>query len=427
MRLLVLVTLLAGCSFASVVRIPGPGGSQVSSSPPPADITVSAFTQAAIVTAISQCTGAAGHQTIFFPQGTYPISSTIQLNANTCTLFGVRAKSILDGQSCGCYIFQGASGNGVNYTFTNLKLLGGGFVYDFTNGTLNINHVVLSNLSTQYGLSSLAGISGLTWDSNIVIGFSCPSPCGSNSPTGVGLATGINNSSFTNSYWQDLYQGFALGGGRTCPFDCGVNTTLDRNTFQGIIRMPIEWTTPSANAVVTNNYASNFRTQTEIRSPNGTNNAVFTGQNPVQGCPNYPNGSNPRGTAPDATGFGNRYDCNSFCISVVGGGANDTINNNYCQGFTNGTVSISWGIEVVVASGQVRNNVMLGPAFGVSDDGQSSDASTTNNSNNIHCGIFNTNPASGTNGNIYNASCMAAGIPAPTPVPNMPFDPVTGN
>lgn len=426
---IVIGLLCASVAFGAVVRIPGPGGEKLGSTPPPpADITVSAFTRAAIVTAISQCTGAVGHRTIFFPQGTYPIASPIPLNGNSCVLFGVRAKSILDATSCsGCYVFDGANGNGVDYTFQDLNLRGGGVRYDYLNGTTNFNHNVFSNLGSQYGLSALAGISGLTFDSNILIGFSCPSPCSSNSPTGIGLSTGISNSSFTNNYFQDLYQGFALGGQRNCPQDCGSNVTITGNTFQGIIRMPIEWTTPTINSTVSNNYASNFRTQTETRSPNGAEaSAQFTGQNPTPGCPNYPNGSNPRGIAMDATGFGNRYECNSFCISVVGNGENVTINNNYCQGFTNGVVSIAWGIEIVVNSGQCRNNIMLGSAYGIYDDGQPSSGSTSNNSNNIHCGITNTNPANNQNGNIYSSNCMAAGIPSASPVPNQPFNPVTG-
>lgn len=405
--------------LAQSITIPGPGQSHSASGPPP-DITVSAFTQAAIQTAFNACTGVAGGTTIFFPAGTYVISSSILLPTHPCNLYGVRALSILDGSSCSCYIFSDPGGRFDGGTIQKLNFKGGGIFFDYFFGE-TITQNVFQLITTQYVLSALNGVTNLTLTNNILTNGTtvCNSPCGSANPTFIQTFSAVSNSTMTGNWIDGAYQGFSLGGSGSP----GSNNVISNNTLLHLIRMGLEFTTQNSNLVVSHNYIAQWRTQDEHASPNGVTCpqagvCTFNGQNPTVGCPNYPNG-----TGTGVNGGGNRYDCNSFAISIVGFGSNVSIDDNLLYGVINDINNACWGIEYVLASGEVKRNVSLNLAYNFFDDGQNS--MNGNVSNNTSCFGFNPNPGTGP-GNVFFASCFAGGVPAVQPVPNQPFNPITG-
>lgn len=411
------ITLLAGV----IVRSPGPGGGVPSVAPPPvADITVSGFTRAAIVTAFNQCTGNAGGRTIFFPQGTYVVNATIPLPAPACTLFGVRAKSIIDTTSCGtCYAFQSSNGALRNGTIYNLNFLRGAINFDYMDD-MNIHHNVFNSIQTASVIGANGGMSNTTIDSNVAYGNPCPSPCGSTSPIFVKVDYVVHDINITNNWIENMWEGMSVGGPDS-PSLPSYNITVTGNTILGSIRMGIEFLRPRDNSTFSNNYIAQARTQNETNFPTNVNSGAYQGQNPVPGCVNYPNG-----TGNGTQGGGNRWDCDSFAMSIVGYGANIHINNNKLYGNTNGVIGPVWGIETVNrSSSEVRNNVILGYVWNIWDDDVPD--SRGNVSGNITCGSQNPMATAGQGGgNVYSNNCASPGIPAVAPVPNKPFDPVTG-
>lgn len=363
--------------------------------PSSASVTVAGFTQAAIVAALGQC-NAAG-KSVFFPAGTYPVSSPIELPATQCKLFGVPNKSILDSSG---YAFHGGNNGGGN-EITGLVFRHSGLTFDWGSGQ-NIHHNVFLLPQVPRVISMLQGITGVTIEKNIVLNAAgCPSPCGSPNPTFLATYSGVTNSKITNNYIDGAYQALALGGGRSAT-DTGTGNNIDGNTILHAVRMGIEWTTPGNNSSVSGNYVGQWRTQNETASPNGAEgNAQYPGQNPTPGCPNFGNGSSK-----------NRYDCNSFGISVVGGGSVVTMQNNVVAAVP----GVSWAYEVVALSGSVSGNKSWNTVYNIFTDNQVPQL-WPSIANNTSCGGGNTNPGTGP-GNVYTASCTA---PMPPP-PAMPFD-----
>jgi hypothetical protein len=388
-RQLLAITLYLTCAFSPVWAV--------------STFTVNDFSQSAVQAAVKACSGGG---TVFFPEGTYTLRSTVELSPGKCTFSGVRSKSILVAPP-GMYAFHAASGSADGDTFSNLVFQNGGLNFDWAN-SVAIDHNVFKDITTRSAIAMPGGMDTVTIDSNIQIGYSCTSSCGGGTPGFVYTTAAVRNTRITNNYIDGVYQGISLGGERTA---IGSNNAIDNNTILHPIRMGIESTTPLNNTSFSNNFVALWRTQNESVSPNGAEErAQFRGQNPVQGCPNYGNGS-PQ----------NRYDCNSFGISIVGGGSNDIIHNNRVYGVP----GVSWGAEIVVNSGSFSGNVIMDTALDIWDDDQNLQFRPFITGN-ISCGGLGGNAANkklfGAS-NSYSGSCSDRGGPSVQNIPPMPFTP----
>jgi hypothetical protein len=375
-------------------------------------ITVGAFTQTAIVNAISAAN--CGSDTISFPAGTYPISSTITLKAG-CTYSGVRGKSILQ-ESSYTTIFSLPNGSGTTIT---------GLVFDFNNqhGVAIDMDYLTPNLHITFNVFKNARSDSGLWGAIKASNGTDGGPQGINITDNVFLSVfGLmfnydtpNGLHWDRNYGDDFYQGIGAGACQAHSQKTDADS-FDNNIFKNHQRMVIEVCGQGMPATTINgNY---FGAAEADNNPDHSRDS--------EGCP-Y--------TA--SAGSAWPYMCNSFTVSWATGAQNSTFDNNVI--YRQNQPGSGWGVEwTVAAPSELKNNVIKGANFSIFDQASCNSSQTncdlTRQSiqNNIACGgLIPTQ-----NGNVWGnfptsnhlySSCSNAAVPADIVIPCASMNPDGSN
>lgn len=402
----VFIVLLCACMAKGQILAPilfstsGAPGAPPINPPPPPPVTSSCNPSAYTGAAIQACINAsAANDVIYIPQGVYILTTPLTSPGHCVTLTGARAHTVLSNTTGSYGVLAGDC-----LTMTNLVFRGGGVD---GNGATNLTfqYDVFLDIQTSYAILD-SGASHSTFDHNVMAWTNlCTDVCSSIVLFYKTYNSQPNTVTVSSNYVTGAWEGIGFGG--FAPGDSGANIYVQGNTILYTFRMAIEDGTPIAGHHIDNNY---IRYYTKAGSPT---------LDPTCGEDNI---------------VGN-YDCNSFGISLAGGGSTSTtINNNrmYGQGVADGSFRgyiTSWGIEMTAAAGQlqVNGNVVQHYNYGIWDDADSGNtqANRGNTTNNSLCEIASPNQRAQGAGwaasNSYSNTC-----PAPDPVPCAPFDWVTG-
>lgn len=337
--------------------------------------------------AIAACP-ANSQKTVYFPAGTYLVSSSINMSVTGCTLWGVRSSSIIKASGTADPILHHNTTN-TDTTIFNMSFDGNNFAdalrFDFTltGGKISYCKIYNSFTAIWLGASAKSAARNTSIDHNIITGMISETA----GTKGIHIQGSISDTNMDDNYLDYLYQGMEKPDGTAA----GGTMTINRNTFIRGQRAGIEMMSTQNNATISGNWFGQWR-----QCVAGTTEC----------------GGNPH----DASGNWFIY---AQLISWATGGTGHTISNNFLKctdGMTNG---IEWSPS---DPSFVTNNlikVCTVPMYVTTASGAGITSNTVCTPYNTayNTSFWNSAGAS----NHYYTNCSNVAVPADVPVPAQPF------
>jgi len=297
-------------------------------------VTVAGFDQPSIVAAIA---AANAGDTVFFPAGTYSVTSTITLKGGV--LYHGDAGAILHASGGTLATASGAAVAGISLdglTFDGGNLILSGDTTNFSAG-VNVINCTIQNVTDATDFGVMQGIlvdhlTGSRFDCNT---FTKNGVVNQESYALIVYTT--NQTSFSHNLLTNTYQGFHFESSDTTG---GNGLTVSYNQADSLLAIGIEFNKNASNAVVEHNTLGNWR------SGNANGMALSI----------VPKGSNNSVRYNDVSGAG----CSTCNIGIEANGTDSFFEDNTIDGFYN-NIAISCATGTTF-SGNVMNDAgMWGP------------------------------------------------------------------